>query len=195
LGNSVVGADLDRRALAVAAPMMNETILILVFRFFVLAFFAIGGANAIVPEMHRLAVEQMHWMTSADFASYYAIAQATPGPNMLIVTLIGWHAAGIGGALAATAAVCTPGCLLTYVIFRMWNRFKDRPWRAAVQEGLAPVVIGIICASAYLLVQTTDQGMATLAISATTGCVAYFTRWNPLIALAVAAALGGAGLA
>ena len=59
---------------------MSETLVVLATRYFIMAFFAIGGANAIVPEMHRLAVEQMHWMTSADFASYYAIAQATPGP-------------------------------------------------------------------------------------------------------------------
>ena len=54
---------------------MSETLVILATRYFIMAFFAIGGANAIVPEMHRLAVEQMHWMTNADFASYYAIAQ------------------------------------------------------------------------------------------------------------------------
>ena len=173
---------------------MSETLGILATRYFIMAFFAIGGANAIVPEMHRLAVEQMQWMTNADFASYYAIAQAMPGPNMLIVTLIGWHAAGLAGALTATAAVCAPGCLLTYVIFRMWDRFKDRPWRAAVQDGLAPVVIGIICASAYLLIRATDQGAVTFGITAVTALVAYFTKWNPLVCLALAAALGIAGL-
>ena len=47
---------------------MTETLTILATRYFIMAFFAIGGANAIVPEMHRLAVEQMHWMTDADFA-------------------------------------------------------------------------------------------------------------------------------
>ncbi len=173
---------------------MSETLGILATRYFIMAFFAIGGANAIVPEMHRLAVEQMQWMTNSDFASYYAIAQATPGPNMLIVTLIGWHAAGLAGALTATVAVCAPGCLLTYVIFRMWDRFKDRPWRAAVQDGIAPVVIGIICSSAFLLIRATDEGIVTLAISLGTACLAYFTKLNPMIALALAAALGIAGL-
>jgi hypothetical protein len=55
-------------------------------------------------------------------------------------------------------------------------------------------VIGIICASAYLLIRATDQGAVTFAITAVTAVVAYFTRWNPLVCLAIAAALGIAGL-
>jgi len=63
-----------------------------------LSLVAVGGANVVVPEMHRQAVDIGHWMTDTEFASLYAIVRAAPGPNMLISTLIGWKAAGLAGA-------------------------------------------------------------------------------------------------
>jgi Chromate transporter len=80
----------------------------LISTFALLSLFAVGGANAAVPEMHRIAVEVHHWMTEKQFADTFAIAQLSPGPNVLIVTLIGYAVAGIAGALAATVAMCVP---------------------------------------------------------------------------------------
>jgi len=74
----------------------------LVWTFGLMSLFAVGGANAAIPEMHRIAVEVRHWMTDREFADIYAISQLSPGPNVLIVTLIGYSVAGLGGALAAT---------------------------------------------------------------------------------------------
>ena len=64
--------------------------------FAVMSLFAIGGANSAVPEMQRVAVEVEHWMTARQFSDIFAIAQVTPGPNVIIVTLIGYHVAGSG---------------------------------------------------------------------------------------------------
>ena len=68
-----------------------------------MSLFAVGGANAAIPEMHRIAVDVHHWMTDRQFADIYAISQLSPGPNVLIVTLIGYSVAGIAGALARDA--------------------------------------------------------------------------------------------
>src|SRR5439155_20106932 len=60
-------------------------------------------------------VEVSHWMSDKQFADAYAIAQLSRGPNVLIVTLIGYAVAGIPRALAATLAMCPadgPACLL-----------------------------------------------------------------------------------
>ena len=35
----------------------------LVWTFGLMSLFAVGGANAAIPEMHRIAVEVRHWMT------------------------------------------------------------------------------------------------------------------------------------
>jgi chromate transporter len=71
------------------------TILVqLALTFLGVAFFSIGGASALIPEFHRQIVGIRGWMTDADFAHMVALAQVAPGPNMLIVSLIGWRVAG-----------------------------------------------------------------------------------------------------
>ena len=61
----------------------------LFLEFALLSFVAFGGATALLPEMHRVVVENHHWLDDTPFTHLYAIAQAAPGPNVLVVTLIG----------------------------------------------------------------------------------------------------------
>jgi chromate transporter len=44
-------------------------------------------------------------MSARQFADMFAIAQVTPGPNVILVTLIGYHVAGLAGALAGLVPV------------------------------------------------------------------------------------------
>lgn len=69
---------------------------------------AVDGANAAVREMHRIIVKVQHWMTDKQFAEAFAISQLSPGPNVLIVILIGDAVACVVGALAATFAMGIP---------------------------------------------------------------------------------------
>src|SRR5215475_2087323 len=80
--------------------------------------FAIGGANSAIPEIHRFAVDVQHWLSDRQFADSFALAQLTPGPNLIIVTLIGYHVAGITGAVVATLAMCGPTSLLAFMVGR-----------------------------------------------------------------------------
>jgi chromate transporter len=158
-----------------------------------LSFAAVGGVNAVIPELHRQVVEVNGWLNDRQFADMFAIANASPGPNMLIVTLIGHSLGGFSGAILATLALCTPTCLLTYAVGHLWERFKDAPWRIAVQAGLIPVTVGLIAASAYLLARAADHSVAAYALTLSTAAISYFTRLNPLWLMGVAAALGYGG--
>ena len=93
---------------------MSAPLVTLALRFALLSLFAIGGANAAIPEMHRLAVQVEQWMNDRQFADMYAISQLSPGPNVIIVTLIGYHVAGLAGALVATAAMTGPTCIFAF---------------------------------------------------------------------------------
>ena len=160
---------------------MNQNPLFQLFGYFaLLSLFAVGGANAAIPEMHRVAVEVMHWMNDRQFADMFAIAQVSPGPNVIIVTLIGYHVVGLSGAAVATVAMCGPTCVLAFMVARTWDRFKDAHWRKAVQAGLVPVSIGLIGASAFVLARTADNNVYAGAITAITAIVAYATKINPL---------------
>lgn len=159
-----------------------------------ICFVSIGGINAAVPELHRQVVEVHHWLSEQQFTDFFAIANAAPGPNLLIVTLIGYELGGVFGAVASTLALCTPTCILTYFIARIWERFRDAPARIAIQAGLVPVMVGLVAATAYLITRTADHNAAAVAISVATAGVAYFTRIHPLWAFAAAAALGYLGV-
>jgi chromate transporter len=166
----------------------------LALHFLIISLFAIGGANSVLPEIHRQVVDIAGWMTDAHFAQTFAIAQAAPGPNMLVVTLIGWHVAGIWGALVATLAMCGPTCVLAYVVGGAWHRFREAHWRRVVQGGLVPLTIGLIAASGVLLTEGAARTPATAAFTLIAALVLFFTRLSPLWMLAAGGALGALGL-
>jgi chromate transporter len=173
---------------------MNDNPLFALFGYFaLLSLFAVGGANAAIPEMHRIAVEAMHWMSDRQFADSYAIAQVSPGPNVIIVTLIGYHVAGLAGAGVTTAAMCGPTCVLAYLVARTWDRFRQARWRIAIQAGLVPLSIGLIGASAFVLARASDHTIVAGLVTAATAAVAFFTRVNPLWIFVVAGLLGLSG--
>jgi len=173
---------------------MNQRPLTSLFGYFaLLSLFAVGGANAAIPEMHRVAVEVMRWMSDRQFADMYAIAQMSPGPNVIIVALIGFHVAGFAGAGVAITAMCGPTCMLAFLVARTWDRFKEARWRIAIQAGMVPLSLGLIAASAFVLARAADHNVYAALITAVTAAVAFFTRINPLWVFVVAGALGLSG--
>lgn len=159
-----------------------------------LGFIAFGGFNTVLPEIHRLAVEQYHWMSDRDFANLFAVAQASPGPNVLVITLIGFKAAGIPGAAVATLALTVGTSVLAYVVVRVWDRFRAARWRRATQAGLVPLTVGFIAASGYIITRAADHSVTAFVISAATLAVAVLTRINPLWMFVVGGVLGALGL-
>jgi chromate transporter len=174
---------------------MSEPVLLeLALQFLVLSLLSIGGANAVIPEMQLRAVEIEHWMTDADFSQLFALSQAAPGPNVLIVSLIGWKVAGVAGGIVSMAAMCAPSSLLTYYVAHVWERFRDAPLRIAIQRALAPVTVGLVLASGYVLTRATDHDWRMFAVTAATALTTLATRVHPLWLLAAAAALGALGV-
>ena len=175
--------------------MSGNILLTLIDHFAGLSLVAFGGASAVVPEMHRLVVEQQHWMTAKEFTDLFAIAQAAPGPNMMIVTLVGWHVAGFFGALLATVAFIAPGASLAYAMVHVWKSLRDSPWRDRIQNGLLPVTVGLVSSTAWLLAggAAGRHGMG-IAIAVASAIVAWRSRLNPLWLLAMGALLGASGI-
>lgn len=162
-------------------------------QFAVLSLLAFGGVNTVIPEMHREVVVLHHWMSDADFVALFALSQAAPGPNFMISTLVGWKAAGIPGAILATLAMCGPSCFLAYWVVKFWDRYRETRLRKAVSVGLAPVTVGLVAATFWLLARSTDTNIKLGLITVSTAIVVYFTRLNPLWALGFAGGLGFLG--
>lgn len=159
-----------------------------------LSLVAVGGGNTILPEMQRHVVNVHGWMTGQEFAALYALAQAAPGPNMLVSALVGWRVAGLPGALVATGSLCAPSSLLSYFVSGAWFRFRDARWRRVLQAGLTPVTVGLVMAGATMLTEATSVDWRFAALTATVTLVLTLTRLSPLLLLAGGAALGASGL-
>jgi chromate transporter len=166
----------------------------LIFTFGLMSLFAVGGANAAIPEMHRIAVDVRHWMTDKQFADIFAISQLSPGPNVLIVTLIGYSVAGVAGALAATLAMCLPTAILAYYVSRLLTRTSQSRWPAIIQAALVPLSIGLMGASGWILAQATDRSVVAALVTAGAALLAFTTRLNPFWMLLAGGLLGLAGL-
>lgn len=160
-----------------------------------LSLIAVGGGSAVLGDMHRLMVDEHGWMDDATFARSYALAQAAPGPNILVVGVFGWHVAGPLGLLGATLAMCGPAALAALGFAAMRGRLAGAAWLRRTERGLVPVALGLVTASALLLGETALATWGSLpavgiAITAVTAGFVALTRRSPLWMLGGGAALG-----
>jgi chromate transporter len=173
-------------------PSLSE----LSLQFALLSLVAFGGGNTTLPEMHRLVVEQHHWLSDTTFTELFALAQAAPGPNILVVSLIGLQLAGISGFLAITVAFCLPSSLLMYGFANWWQRAGDSGWRGSVANAVGPLAAGLVLASGWLMSNTVATGgdWSVPLIVVGTVVVVLVLPWNPLWWIACGALLGVAGV-
>ena len=182
-------------------------------QFAMLSLLSVSGAITTVPDMHRYLVDQNGWLTDAQFTSSIAIAQAAPGPNVLFVGLMGWNVGlnaggGIGagphawllGGLGLTLTmlgILLPSTTLTYFATRWAHRNRARRGVRAFKQGMAPVVVGLLVATGWVLAvgNTTGDTPAwhLYLVTAMSALIVWRTRIHLLWLLGIGAALGAAG--
>lgn len=169
---------------------MMGTLIALALIFTELSLMAFGGGYAVLPEIQRRVVDVQHWVTAEEFSALFALAQAAPGPNMMIVPLIGWHVAGLPGLAVASVAKFLPSSLITCFTVSVWERFRDRPWRRVVQAGLLPVTTGLVASSAVVITVASAHTLFLTAITGVTAALSVWTRAHPVAVLGLGAAAG-----
>lgn len=152
----------------------------LVLRFGVISLFAIGGGtSSIIPLIHDESVRQMHWLDDRAFAELLAIAQATPGPNFMLIPLIGWHVAGWPGAFAALLAFLTLPVTIAFVAGRLLHR-HDNETVATIRGAFRPVTAGMWMSSGLVIAHAADKSWVGFAITALVVACASFVELSPL---------------
>ncbi|MBS7788719.1 chromate transporter [Roseococcus sp. SDR] len=166
----------------------------LVWGFLGISLLSVGGGVAALPEMHRLMVETHGWMDDLAFSKRYALAQAAPGPNVMVVGLFGWHVAGITGMFAAMLAMCGPTSILAYAFCRLRGRLQGALAMRVFERGMVPIAVGLIAASGLLLAQGAAFGTGgtplAIAISIASTLFVWRSRFSPLWVLGAGAAIG-----
>jgi chromate transporter len=161
----------------------------------VLSAVSFGGIPAALPDLHDYLVTAHGWISDRDFANCFAVVQAIPGPNMiLMMSFIGWKIGGMPVAIASAVATFAPSCTIAYTTFRFWDRFRDAAWQRRARLGLAPVTIGLAVAGGYVMALAGAAGWTGIAVTAAAAAALLWTRVNPLWLIAAAGVLGGCGL-
>src|SRR5271170_6054288 len=154
-----------------------------------------GGFPTVLPDVRNFVVGTHGWMTDREFANFFAMAQSSPGPNMiLMMSFIGWKVWGFPGAVASAFATFGPPCVMYFSAYRLWDRFHDAPWQRIVRLGLVPVVMGIVIASGAVMARAADTGWRSAAVTIAAAATTLATRVNPMWMLLAGAALAGVGL-
>jgi chromate transporter len=178
--------------------MKDDLLLSIFLRFAGISLLAVGGATAVLPEAHRQIVSQAHWLTDAQFVQTFAIAQTSPGPNVITFSLFGWRLAGFWGLVAATLGILGPSSLLAYFIAGVLRRSAEAGWLRRLKKALTPLAIGLMAANGYLLARGADTGALALAITLGAAAFVALTPRSPLWAMGAGALLavvaGRAGL-
>ena len=160
-----------------------------------MSFMAVGsGLIALTPELQRFVVDQHGWLTGAQFVRAFTVAQVAPGPNFLYITLIGLEIAGWKGAVAVTIALSIPSLVTTLAVMR-YSRGRGSPrLRAALQQGVLPVSVGMMTAAAWVLFQSAGHDFRGIVLALLAATAILRTKLNPLWLVGVGAAAGIAGL-
>lgn len=187
--------------------------LTLFVQFLLLSCLAVGGAITTSPEMHRILVDGHHWLTNEQFVASIALAQAAPGPNILFVALLGWNvglnaggglangllgwATAFAGAMVTMAGMLIPSTTLTYAATRWGHRNRERRVVRAFKQGLAPIVVGLLVATGWVLVRGDADSTfnpRTIALAVASMLVVWRTSVHLLWLLGAGALLGAMGL-
>ena len=137
-------------------------ILNLFLSFFKVGLLGFGGGLAIVRLIYD-SIQPFLDMSRETFANIVAISQITPGPLAVnTATYVGYEAAGIPGALAATFGVVLPAFIIVSLVCRTIQKFRDSKVVNGALAGIRPATMGLIGAAAVTLVKPSLAGEGRL---------------------------------
>jgi len=178
---------------------VNDALFALAWRFAGLSLIAVGGVNALVPAIRVQAVDATHWLTPAAFTEAIALSQAAPGPNLLLVPLVGWHVAGVLGAVVALVAFIAPTVTLAVLGARVLLAHETSPAFGALRWALRPVGGGLMLAGSVAVFLSgsrawpdTNAWIVPVLVLVALATMLAALRWkvNPLAWIALAAVVG-----
>ncbi len=155
-----------------------------------LSLLTVGGGMAAFPEMKVLTVDVHKWLTFPQLIHMYSVGQMAPGPNMMMIVPIGQWAGGFLGAAAVLVAFFGPTAVLAFIVARGWKKLEKWPWRTSIQQGLAPVSIGLLLAGCFTMAKGAITGAETAAISVGVLLILMRYKINPALLVLAGAVIG-----
>jgi len=149
-----------------------------------------GGGYVLIPLLHRIMVDQLHWLTMREFLDGVALSQLTPGPLAMLATFAGYQAAGFWGALAATVCIFLPCTALMLLISSRYERFRRVEAVNHFLDGILPAVVGLVFAAAFNLGRTSLSNTRDFILLGAGFALLQFTAIAPMAVILGAALVG-----
>jgi chromate transporter len=170
--------------------MKDNPLLALLAVFVPFSLVSIGGGTSIIAGMQHESVDVHQWISAREFIDLFAISRAAPGPGLMLATLIGWKVSGWAGAIAATLAIFVPSSLLCYTVAMVWRRYRGRRWHTALEQGLAPIGIGLVLSGAVAVLRVSGGGVLSWVLAfASAALLTWRPKLHPLLVFAVGGAI------
>ena len=135
----------------------------LLWSFFQIGLFSIGGGYAAMPLIQNQVVDIHPWLTMTQFADIMTIAEMTPGPIAInSATFVGIQVAGLPGAIVATAGCVFPSCVIVMSLAYIYYRFRGLNMVQGILAGLRPAVIAMIASAGISLLIMAVYGQRVL---------------------------------
>jgi chromate transporter len=160
----------------------------LALTFAVLSLLAVGGGTAVLPEMQSILLHQFD-LTHDRFVHIYSLGQLAPGPNMLMVLVIGLQIAGLLGAAVVFLSFFIPSSVLCLFVGRLWIKIGDTPWRRAIQNVLEPISIGLMLSGVYAVGKAAADTPITFGLALIAFFILARTKVNPVLIILLAGLL------
>ena len=143
----------------------------LFFVFARIGLFGFGGGIAMLPMIYQGA-KTFGFMSAEEFSNLVAISQVTPGPVAVnAATYVGYHCAGVPGAMAATVGVAFPSFVLIMLVCYFISKFKESTFVEGAFTGIRPVTAGLVGAAVVFMAQSLGNQIDYVSIGIIVGTV------------------------
>lgn len=126
----------------------------LIYEFFKIGLFAVGGGLATLPFLQNLSQKYPQWYSMEDLMNMVAISESTPGPmGVNMSTYVGFHTGGVLGCICSTLGLVTPSIIVIIIVASVFVKFKNSPIVEKIFYGIRPASMGLIAAAGFLVIK------------------------------------------
>ncbi len=168
----------------------------LFFSFFKIGLFAVGGGLATLPFLYEIA-EKTNWISIWDISNMVAISESTPGPlGVNMATYVGFFNNGVLGSVIATIGLIVPSIIISLIIARMLEKFRNSQTVKDVFYGLRAASCALIAVAGIGVAKLAFFGeKMTFFWQGVILAVLLFVgikklKWHPVIFIAISAVIG-----
>lgn len=153
-----------------------------------------GGGFVIVPLMRKRFVKELGWIEEQEMLDITAIAQSSPGAIAVNASiLVGYHVAGIPGALLTVLGTVIPPLIIISVISLFYQAFRDNAVVNLVMAGMLCGVAAVIFDVVVDMGKTVLQKKKLLPVLVLIGAFAAvrFFSVNIILVIVICGIIGG----